>query len=238
MSDPLVSVIIPSYNRYAFLENAVKSVLDQSYNNIEVFVVNDESTEQDYYLKKFPNIVNQINVNRSDYPNWGGSRQPLRNIAAKQSSGKYLAFLDDDDIWLPKKLEVQIEVMENSSNLISSTEGYYGEGVYNENSDYPKYNSEHFFKILKRKYRRTNFLKQNKFPSEWTYEFLSIHNCIILSSTVIRKDLYDRLGGFRGLPRLADYDLWLNALKLTNLDYIDVPLFYYDGAHGSGKNYT
>ena len=128
--------------------------------------------------------------------------------------------------------------MENSSNLISSTEGYYGEGVYNENSDYPKYNSEHFFKILKRKYRRTNFLKQNKFPSEWTYEFLSIHNCIILSSTVIRKDLYDRLGGFRGLPRLADYDLWLNALKLTNLDYIDVPLFYYDGAHGSGKNYT
>ena len=108
MSDPLVSVIIPSYNRYAFLENAVKSVLDQSFNNIEVFVVNDESTEQDYYIKKFPKIVNQINVKRSDYPNWGGSRQPLRNIAAKQSSGKYLAFLDDDDIWLPKKLEVQI----------------------------------------------------------------------------------------------------------------------------------
>ena len=56
MSDPLVSVIIPSYNRYAFLENAVKSVLDQSYNNIEVFVVNDESTEQDYYIKKFPKL--------------------------------------------------------------------------------------------------------------------------------------------------------------------------------------
>ena len=213
MSDPLVSVIIPSYNRYAFLENAIKS--DYQSNFFILFVIAITLTTINFYK-----ILNKL------------------NISSQNNLVYCLAFLDDDDIWLPKKLEVQIEVMENSSNLISSTEGYYGEGVYNENSDYPKYNSEHFFKILKRKYRRTNFLKQNKFPSEWTYEFLSIHNCIILSSTVIRKDLYDRLGGFRGLPRLADYDLWLNALKLTNLDYIDVPLFYYDGAHGSGKNYT
>ncbi len=237
MDNPLVSVIIPSFNRYSYLQNAVESVINQSYKNIEVFVVNDESTQEDYYSKSFPDVVNQINIERKNYPDWGGSRQPLRNIAADISSGKYLAFLDDDDVWLPDKLQIQIETMENSKNDISCTEGYYGEGIYDSNQNYPKYNSEHFFKILKRKYRKTNYLKNNSFPNEWDLDFLSVHNCIILSSTVIKKDLYMRLGGFRGLPRLADYDLWLSALKLTNLDYINVPLFYYDGAHGSGKNY-
>jgi len=66
---------------------------------------------------------------------------------------------------------------------------------------------------------------------------LDVHNCIILSSVMVEKDLFLRLGGFRGLPRLADYDCWLGLLKLTNFDYINQPLFYYDGNHGDGKNY-
>ena len=99
MDNPLVSVIIPSFNRYSYLQNAVESVINQSYKNIEVFVVNDESTEENYYSRSFPDVVNQINIERKNYPDWGGSRQPLRNIAADISSGKYLAFLDDDDVW-------------------------------------------------------------------------------------------------------------------------------------------
>ena len=54
---------------------------------------------------------------------------------------------------------------------------------------------------------------------------------------MVEKELFIRLGGFRGLPRLADYDCWLGLLKLTNFDYINEPLFYYDGKHGDGKNY-
>ena len=74
-------------------------------------------------------------------------------------------------------------------------------------------------------------------PEEWNEEFLSVHNCIILSSVMVEKELFIRLGGFRGLPRLADYDCWLNLIKVTDLLYIDEPLFYYDGAHGSGQYY-
>ena len=71
-----------------------------------------------------------IHVEKSSTPDWGGSRQPLRNIAANVATGKYLAFLDDDDLWLPNKLDKQITRLENSSYEMSSTEGLYGEGVY------------------------------------------------------------------------------------------------------------
>ena len=81
MDNPLVSVIIPSFNRYSYLQNAVESVINQSYKNIEVFVVNDESTEENYYSRSFPDVVNQINIERKNYPDWGGSRQPLRNLS-------------------------------------------------------------------------------------------------------------------------------------------------------------
>ena len=128
--------------------------------------------------------------------------------------------------------------MEEKKFKFSSTEGYFGEGIYDKNKKYKLYNNEHFFKILKKKYRKTNYLKNKKFPSIWNYDFLKIHNCIIKSSVVVDKQLFDLIGGFRGLPEKADYDLWLNILKTTDLLYVDEPLFYYDGKHGDGKNYN
>ena len=68
-------------------------------------------------------------------------------------------------------------------------------------------------------------------------DFLKIHNCVIKSSVAIDTELIRTVGGFRGIPEKADYDCWLNVIKLTNLLYIDEPLFYYDGAHGSGQYY-
>jgi glycosyltransferase involved in cell wall biosynthesis len=237
MLQPRVSVIIPSYNRFKFLLNAVDSVLNQSYENFEILIVNDGSTQNEYYEHKFTNKVKIIHLKRDETPDWGGSRQPNRNIAANEATGKYLAFLDDDDIWMPDKLKIQVEVMEKSINKFSGTEGYFGLGEFSNNSEYPLYNSEQFIEILKRKYKKTKYLKKGNFPEVWDESFLDVHNCIILSSVMVEKDLFLRLGGFRGLPRLADYDCWLGLLKLTNFDYINQPLFYYDGNHGDGKNY-
>ena len=71
----------------------------------------------------------------------------------------------------------------------------------------------------------------------WNLDFLKVHNCIIKSSVMVDKILFDSIGGIRGLPENADYDCWLSLLAVTDLVYIDEPLFYYDGLHGEGKKY-
>ena len=233
----LVSVIIHSYNRYDYLENAISSVLNQTFDNFEIILINDESTDERYYKNNFGEKVKQIDIKRNENPRWTGSRQALINIGVEEANGKYIALLDDDDYWMEKKLEIQIGEMEKKYFKFSSTEGYFGLGKYNSDEKYELYNRGHFYKVLKKKYRWTKYLKTGKLPNIWDEEFLKVHNCVIKSSAVIEKDLLKMVGGFRGLPKKTDYDCWLNVIKLVDLLYIDEPLFYYDGAHGSGQYY-
>ena len=234
---PLVSVVINSFDRFNYLMNAIDSVKNQSYKNFELILINDDSNEKEYYEYKFPDFIKKIDVKRDELPKWSGSRQALINLGASHSKGEYIALLDDDDFWLPNKLEFQIQKMLENNSKFSSTEGYFGEGPYDKESKYKLYNREHFFKILKKKYRKTNYIKSGLFPTYWNYDFLKIHNCVIKSSVIIEKNLFNTLGGFRGLPKNADYDCWLGLLQLTDLLYVDEPLFYYDGSHGDGKKY-
>ena len=120
---------------------------------------------------------------------------------------------------------------------MSSTEGFFGEGVYDKNKTYPLYNSENWFNFIKKKYKKTNYFKDKKFPEVWDLNFIKIHNSIVYSSVIVEKELFNRLGGFRGLPKSPDYDCWLGLLQLTNSIYVDKPLFYYDNNHGDGRNY-
>ena len=234
---PIVSVVIHSYNRYDFLQNALKSVHEQTFQDFEIILINDESTDERYYKNNFGDKVKQIDIRRNKNPRWTGSRQALINVGLEEASGKYVALLDDDDIWLKNKLETQIGVMEDNYFQFSSTEGFFGLGKFNPEEKYKLYNAEYFNKVLRKKYRWTKYLKNGKLPKIWNEEFLKVHNCVIKSSAVIEKDLLKTVGGFRGSPSKSDYDCWLNIIKLTNLIYIDEPLFYYDGAHGSGQYY-
>lgn len=233
----LVTVVIHSYNRFDYLSNAINSVLNQTMDDFEIILINDESTDERYYKHSFGKKVKQINIRRNTLPRWTGSRQPLINIGIENANGKYVALLDDDDFWMESKLEKQIAAMEEGYYKFSSTEGYFGFGEYSDHQKYPLYNREHFNKVLKKKYRYTKYLKTGKLPEIWNEDFLKIHNCVIKSSVAIDTELIRTVGGFRGIPEKADYDCWLNVIKLTNLLYIDEPLFYYDGAHGSGQYY-
>lgn len=238
----LISVIIPSYNRFEYLQNAVESVMSQTYRNFEIIVVNDGSTQEEYYENIFPKPVKIINLETNQKNILGYvSEGHIRNFGIEAAEGSYVAFLDDDDIWLPRKLELQLSAMKETDLKFSSTEGYFGEGIYKDSEKYELYNKEKFFKKISKKYKGTKyrsiFSSSFVYPKIWNYDFLKHHNCVIASSTMVEKKLMNILGGFRGIPTsmAPDYDCWLGLLRLTDLVYVDEPLFYYDGAHGSGQ---
>ena len=187
MNIPKVSVVIPSFNRYEYLLNAIDSIQKQKYKNIEIIIVNDGSDQKEYFNKEFSPEVKIIHVNRNDTPDWGGSRPAVRNYGIEVATGEYIAFLDDDDIWLPGKLENQISEMENLNIGFSCTEGYFGYGVYDPEKIYKLYNSQHHFKKIKKKFKKTKYLKLSNFPKVWNYDFLINHNCVILSSVVLKR---------------------------------------------------
>ncbi|MBR2827682.1 MAG: glycosyltransferase family 2 protein, partial [Bacilli bacterium] len=110
MKEDLVSVIIPTYKRSDKVEKAIKSVLEQTYPNIEIIVVDDnkkfpkEREKTKEIIKKYPNIKYLENDS-----NLGGALS--RNKGILQSKGKYIAFLDDDDMFYPTKIEKQMKLM-------------------------------------------------------------------------------------------------------------------------------
>ena len=103
--NPLVSVIVTTYNRKELLKETLESILNQTFKNFELIVVDDGSTDNT------KDIVNSTEDSRIQYiytENWGGPAKP-RNIGIKRAKGKYIAFCDDDDLWLPQKLEEQLK---------------------------------------------------------------------------------------------------------------------------------
>ena len=95
MNSNKVSVIIPSFNRYSYLLNAITSIQNQTHDNYEIIVVNDGSTEDGYKSSELKNISKVIHIDRDKTPNWGGSRPAVRNYGISQASGDFIAFLDD-----------------------------------------------------------------------------------------------------------------------------------------------
>ena len=112
-----VSVIIPTYNRFHYLLNAIKSVKEQTYKNIEIIVVNDCSIQKEYYLfdfkKNFGDEFYILHLPKNSKEIFGivSPGGHARNIGMMLSSGTYIAFLDDDDYFLPSKIEKQLKLM-------------------------------------------------------------------------------------------------------------------------------
>lgn len=239
MKEPLVSVIIPSFNRFEYLLNAIDSVNRQSYKNTEIIIINDGSDEDEYYNFKFPNNVKKIDLKTNQKKELGYiSVGHVRNFGLKVASGKYIATLDDDDIWLPTKLEIQVNVLENSQNKFSCTEGYIGKGVFISEENYMLYNQERFFKRIAKKHN-FRIVRKFEFPDQFDFNFIKIHNSIVTSSVLVDRHLINHIGGFRPFPTkddyAPDYDCWLGLLRLTKCEFIKTPLFYYDELHGSGR---
>jgi glycosyltransferase involved in cell wall biosynthesis len=240
----LVSVVIPSFNRFKFLINAIESIKSQTYKHVEIIVVNDCSSEKEYYTYDWEkNNIKIVHLEKNSRELFGFiCVGHVRNIGISIATGKYVAFCDDDDIWFPNKLKQQLDAMKRTGCKMSSTEGLFGRGVYDpSNTSYRKYNEETHIDILKNIYknRNTTFL-DNGFPEIWTNSFLKIHNCILCSSVVMEKELLDTIHNMRcvsiccAIPE--DYDCWLRATEHSDCVYVKDPCIYYDGGHGYGLN--
>lgn len=121
MNKPLVSVIIPTYKRADMLTKAIDSAINQTYKNIEIIVIDDNDPSSKYRFETKKKLSSYIQSGFIRYieneKNLGGAI--TRNRAVEQSKGEYIAFLDDDDIFFPTKIEKQVEVMiQNKDNNV------------------------------------------------------------------------------------------------------------------------
>ncbi|QWV04245.1 glycosyltransferase [Pseudoalteromonas shioyasakiensis] len=119
MIEPLVSIIMPAYNSEKYISESIESVLKQTYHNWELLITDDRSQDStrtivESYLKKDARIKLFINTENS-------GAGAARNNSIKQANGRFIAFLDSDDLWLPKKLELQIKFMLNNNFAFTYT---------------------------------------------------------------------------------------------------------------------
>ena len=242
MENDKVTVIIASYNRFDYLMNTIQSVKEQTYQNIEIIVVNDCSTQPEYYTYDFKTngvIIIHLEQNSKQIHGFACPGGYQRNFGIKIATGKYIAFCDDDDIWFPYKLKLQIARMKETGCSMSSTEALIGSGVYDSQNEYNKYNSEFAKNCLNYTYKKHNidFFIDYLPIFIWDLNLLRINNCCVCSSVVIEKSIIDKTGFFESMPTADDYEYWLRVLEHTNCIYIHIPCVYYDSGHGDGQNY-
>lgn len=226
-----VSIVIATYNRFDTLLDAISSVKNQLYNNIELIVVNDCSTDTRYYeqtdLKKDILWIDLkiSSLNLFGYPCPGY----VRDVGISQSSGDFIAILDDDDYFYPDKIQIQIEyILKNNLSLVS-TEGFIGFGRYDPNIHYPEYYGKYYQKFVNNYFNRKWFCKNVALPKIFDYTLISQHNFIIHSSVLFTKKLYDKVGGYDyvNINLFEDWMLFLKMLKFTDCHFINIPLVYY-----------
>ncbi len=116
-----ISVVIPSYNRATLIGRAIESVLQQTYSNIEIIVVDDASTDET------ESVVKRIKNDKLHYIKLkkNGGACKARNVGIRASKGEYIAFLDSDDIWNTDKLEKQMKILQEKKAKVVACNGWY-----------------------------------------------------------------------------------------------------------------
>jgi glycosyltransferase involved in cell wall biosynthesis len=199
INKPLVSVILPTYNRAHTLRRAINSVLNQTYKNFELIIIDDASTDNtEELIKKIKQIDGRIKYVKCK-KNIGAAL--ARNKGLDLAQGDYIAFQDSDDEWLPQKLEKQIKKFEQNPEA---------DIVYHSLSIHHKKTGKKL-KMIRAKYAGTNL-----FP-------MLLKKMIILPtiSVMCKKTCIDQVGGFDDSPSHQDYLLYL---KLARAGFYFQPL--------------
>jgi glycosyltransferase involved in cell wall biosynthesis len=197
-----VSVIIPTHNRAALLEKALNSVFQQSFRDWEIIVVNDASTDTTLAMLEQLTITNQrVRVLSNAKPLGGGMS---RNVGIEASRGKWIAFLDDDDTWLPEKLTLQLEALSKHPHAVACSCAY--------TVNYP---------LAIQRVVQTPTLKGCE-------RLLSANILGGASVCICKAAVLRQIGGFdKKLRSSQDWDLWLRLCEQGEIISVSKPLVDY-----------
>ena len=204
MSKPLVSVIIPTFNRGYCLEESIRSVLEQSFIDFELVVVDDGSTDNTSELvRRFP-AVKLIRLEENRGVSFA------RNRGVVEAQGDWVGFLDSDDLWEQGKLATQVKWIERHPDL---------QMVYTD-------------EIWIRNGVRVNPMNKHRKYSGDIFRYC-LPLCIVSpSSVLLRTKVLSEVGGFdESMPVCEDYDLWLRIAKRYPFHFIEEKLIVKRGGH-------
>lgn len=207
MRQPLISVILPAFNRLAWLQAAIHTVFAQTLEDWELIVADDGSDEptREYLRALASNHEGRVRVL---YLAHSGNPPVARNAALREARGEYVAFLDSDDLWLPRKLELQIASLgENPARQWSYTRSELVDG-----SGRPLPGG----RGLKYPQRKDGWIAESLLRGE---------AAVTQSSVVARREAVVRVGGYpEDLPICGDYELYLRLALESEIDFVDAPL--------------
>jgi glycosyltransferase involved in cell wall biosynthesis len=208
---PLVSVILPTYNRASTLERAIQSVLNQTFTDFELIIIDDGSTDNtDLILGKYAESENVTVVFR---PRQGCSA--ARNAGISIARGRYLAFQDSDDEWVPDKLAKAVAALEQSDEQT---------GVFYSD-----------MRMVRSDGSSTDFesptLKQGALIDERTLDY-QVHG-VGIQSAVIKRECFEKTGYFdEALPRFIDLELFIRLSDHFRFIYCNEKLVTYHQGEG------
>ena len=218
-SIPLVSVVIPVYNGSEFISETISSVLSQEFTDYEIIVVDDGSTDNS------AEIIASFSEKVRYFKKANGGQASARNTGILNALGKYIAFLDADDLWVMEKLKIEVEVLESSK----------AKWIYSDAFAF----SGDIGNIL---YKFSNNLTQYEGD---ILESLII-SCFIPSPTpIVEKGVFKVTGLFNEDPKMRnreDWDMWLRIAARYPVKLVSQPLAYYrvhsSSATGSEKRFS
>jgi len=206
--EPRVSIIMPVLNGEKYISDAIESILMQTYQGFELIVVDDGSTDGTPELIR--RFGERTNLKCIRHPERQGIARSV-NDGVRHSSGELIAFLDHDDAWLPSFLETQVNYLDQHPDV----------GMVH--SDFQTTDSEG--NILEPSVAASR--KREARPSGYVFPQLFMDSFIVGNSVLIRKECFNRLGGFDESIRFGDYLLWLRIARHYRVDYVDNVLTQY-----------
>lgn len=203
---PLISVIIPSYNHEAFIEECIASVLNQTFQDFEIIITDDGST--DGTVEKIKRFTDPRITLYQHMQNQGAC--VAANNCLKNAHGQFVAMLSSDDAWKPEKLQIQVEYLLRHPDIFA----VFSKINWIDEHSKPINDPDFFYKDV--------FNVENRSRFEWLHYFFYAGNCLCHPSSLIRRELYDEVGRFNpNMANLPDFDLWVRTCLKHEIHILD-----------------